>query len=674
MFARRLRTLSVLLVFLAAPALADPAGPGMKEPARYAYIIGNATYSASPSGNLDDLVSACPEALAFRKSLIQIGVPAQNIYPLVTPGADGTVTDAAVRKAICNQTNQTLSSGLAQFVGMLMANNDENPLGVVYYAGHGVQNTDDYFAFGVDANVDFSAEANYVVQYPDYPLFSGVNNGAPSAVNLTQIVRRMNGPTGKALLVIIDACRDDPQLDKYLTTLPDPKSMAPEQYARLSMGYFSSTKISLDAEFSNIVVLYSTPAKKPALSGQPGGLDRFSTDLNTYLLMADKDEQRRESVSTFADDFREYEKLQQKPLSEDEWQIPDRIGGMPKSPVFCFKGCPQPRSAFPIERIEVIAAGPSAVEFAFRAPLQRLGHPEFTRVGFIGGQPALPPPPPPASSGPTGLPPPPPPPPAAAAKPPAGGLEAAQALILHAQFATSQAAPSVKLDLDVFYCTGDAAQDARQAAARRFAVDVRHRFAPTTPYQGALLDQVRLLSLDPNINKALATVRTQTTVAYDPDQPQAKTWADMLTSLSKATSVLVKKTRPNYLDVYFCGGFDANHLYSTVYTLVGHQPQVAKAQNLIAKLQAQEPQLKWISVVDPVDDHHPNDPSRMPDHTEVRYYLDGQKADADKLAQDLGALLNTKVVAKQLKSTAVTAKDPIMEIWIGRLDSSDWTQ
>ena len=125
MFARRLRTLSVLLVFLAAPALADPAGPGMKEPARYAYIIGNATYSASPSGNLDDLVSACPEALAFRKSLIQIGVPAQNIYPLVTPGADGTVTDAAVRKAICNQTNQTLSSGLAQFVGMLMANNDE---------------------------------------------------------------------------------------------------------------------------------------------------------------------------------------------------------------------------------------------------------------------------------------------------------------------------------------------------------------------------------------------------------------------------------------------------------------------------------------------------------------------------------------------------------------------
>lgn len=68
----------------------------------------------------------------------------------------------------------------------------------------------------------------------------------------------------------------------------------------------------------------------------------------------------RAAVPTFVTEFQSRAIEARRLIPRYDQQIPQHIGSMTSTPVFCFQGCPQPLSVWSNEKVEVIAEQPPA--------------------------------------------------------------------------------------------------------------------------------------------------------------------------------------------------------------------------------------------------------------------------------------------------------------------------
>jgi TPR repeat protein len=158
-----------LLIFAATP----PAGAVVAttgEGERLALIVGNSHYRAVP-----ELKNAINDAKLISQTLASVGF---------------TVT------AVQDTTKADFEKSVLEFKKTITPNS----IVVVYYAGHGVQIGDENYLLPVDAEVSDAAGLSF------------------SAVSATSILGQLQASGSKAVVFILDACRDNPFVEKLATT------------------------------------------------------------------------------------------------------------------------------------------------------------------------------------------------------------------------------------------------------------------------------------------------------------------------------------------------------------------------------------------------------------------------------------------------------------------------
>jgi hypothetical protein len=514
----------------------------------------------------------------------------------------------------------------------------------VYYAGHGVESSDDLYAFGVDANVDLKTEIDRLIAYPNYEIFSvpsSADVSGTTAVNLTRLISTINGPRGKALFMIVDACRDDPVLDYFIANRPDLAALSSGARKRLSVGYINSRPDKYDAMYRNIMVMFASRPGKPADSGTPSQPNWFSQHLFGYL---QEQANQQASAPIFVSGFETEAKIVQNDLPDYARQIPQHIGSMARKPVFCFKDCPQPLSDWTNEKVEVVTNAGSG-----ESVLRRM----------VGSMPGV-------------------------RTPPRSGVSTRARLSLTSlnrtaasqeQTIGSQTKPVADrtrpINLDVFYCSGDEGEAGREDAARRFAETTRQRETKDSNVAGTFIDQIRLRSLDINVNLAMVHPYSGTTLVLEESDPASKAWSKRLGA--GFDRVYMDSATKRYIRAYFCEGFSTKQKpRPLVYAQVSHSNQIGAAKQFVSLLSAALPNLRFLDEIEPVDDTHPGS-NHTPNSTQVRYYASDQLRDAEGIATILRNNISkpVKVVRMHVTDNQLI-KNPVIEIWFGRDEMGSW--
>ena len=621
----------LLALCISSVAAAAPPAALRREPERYALVVGNGGYNTY--GTMGDLLTACDEAVQFRKRLISLGWTRGHIYPLVEVSTGGE-TDADVRKAVCDLKTDRLASELRNFANLLIGA-DSNPYGVVYYAGHGAQSDGNQYIFGVDADIDFQAELARAVMAPNYKVF------ADSGVDLISIVSRVSRTEGRAMLVIIDACRDNPVLNKYRDDLQRARvaTRNPALVERLSAGYLSrdGQYSDLTDDFNNIIVLFSTRPRREAAGASPGQTTQFSRFVLDQLQngMAIQG-----NVPGFVDGVISEARTKQVGLPTFDRQIPDRLGSMSTTPVFCFKGCPQPLDVWPSTRINIITGSATsfsaprgtgwAAREARRSPLLHNAA-YLVGAGQSGG---------------------------------ADADEPARALV---------ALPPRSIKVDVFYCQGDALAAKREADATAYARALYAAYPPSRLIGRYYIDPVRTVSFDPAAKPVIATGKFGNTIWIDADSPLEHEWAARFAELGSGIRIVENRWTKSkeYMSVFFCEDRAENATpVSAIYTQVSRRADIPKAQALISGLKGEIAGLNFVTTVDAVDEKDPTT-TRTPTHSEVRYYRDDQRSSARAIAGVLGQRLAFPITVKKVQ-LGRASRNPVIEVWIGLTETNRW--
>jgi len=643
-----LRIISLLLVGLSISAgsiATPPLSETTKEPERFAFIIGNAHYQLKFS-SLDDLPDACREAIDFRKELLRIGWAADHIYPLITPPIAGQSTDDVVKAAICDKTGHEIQEQLTGFINEQILVNENNPYAVIFYAGHGAQNNDEFYAFGVDAQVDFDKELQLLTQYTQYEAFQRGNtpkDKGPIAVNLTRLAASVNGPEGKGLLMIVDACRDNPLLNTFLAAHSTPTSLDPRVRKRLSIAY-ASRPDRYDLMLSNVMVMFAGRPGEPVRSGTTLSPNWFSQYLFDYL---HNPVNLKAPTATFVTTFETKAKRAQKDLSPEAQQIPQHVGSMDDTPRFCFMGCPQPLSDWPNEKVEVIPDPPiPSIRKSERSPASG-------RIEHVAGEARLIP--------------------AKLVLASAVAVELVPALAVRSArtVAKSTALPPQGIKFDVYYCAGDALEAERAEKARAYAAALRQAAPRDLVLDGTFIDQVRVRSYAINTNLALKQPRTGTILVLYRKSAGAQAWQDRLKAGFDRS--YQDEVTYGYFRAYFCTGFQPHQKpRPLVYAQVSHASQVPQAKRYLAQVAPDLPGVKFVNGIEPVDDSHP-DKVHTPNQTQLRCYAFEPCQDAEKVAAKLRPLLSQPVSVVKLPISSVAArKNPVIELWFGLNELSGW--
>ncbi len=637
------------------PVTASPSvEPATKEPDRYAYIVGNATYKQV--GNLPDLLEACNEAVAFRQRLLELGWREDHLFPLVSPA--GSRDPDVWAAALCNRTGAELGSGLEAFTQMIMEN-DNNPYAVVYYAGHGAQSNGEYYAFGVDAWVDPDAELKQLTDHPTYEVFSmPFHPGAkkPTAVNLSRIAANVGGPdvVGKALLMIVDACRDDPILDSFVASrMKDAPPPNQEAMNRLYITWLGGMNAKA-ADLGNVEILYAGQSGKTVGDGTITPPDWFSEHFLTYLSL---EAAKRAPTAAFAADFVRMSQHWQKDLPQYAKQIPNAIGAVLSTPAFCFQGCPTSMSYWKNEKGMLIseAAGRGTTRNReARATVRARSALMTTPVAW----------------------------------PVAGGRARTAKLLsdsdapestdsqLTGSPMESDLLPPRPLNLDVFYCAGDEFEESRKATALAFAEEVRRSAPKSRTVHGTFLDQIRLRSFEYTTNMSMRTPRMGRSLILVRSDDASNDWMRLLNNGGFNKTYMDNVTK-GYYRAYFCDNFSPKNMpRPKVYAQVLHATQVPQARAYLEQLSDGSQQFQFIKGIQAVDEIVvPADKAKpdVPRDTELRCYGPTACLQASALAALMKPSLKAAVGVVELTSDdARKALSPMIEIWFGKNELAAW--
>jgi hypothetical protein len=176
-----------------------------------------------PPGFLKDLANPCRDAALFQQTLLNAHWQPEEIT-----------------FASCNQTAPEMRKLIADFREKVA--NSTDTLAIFYYSGHGAQfsdaDTDHGFLFGVGAKLDLVALA---ASWRNSP--KNTSAMANEAVDLDELTGSLGFQTQNAVLIILDACRNNP-LYGQINELQNAPSIA---------------ALGAPRDFNGIVIAYSTP-------------------------------------------------------------------------------------------------------------------------------------------------------------------------------------------------------------------------------------------------------------------------------------------------------------------------------------------------------------------------------------------------------------------------------
>jgi hypothetical protein len=489
------------------PAHAQQVASKTAEPKRFALVIGNAAYT---SDNLPPLGSPC-----------SADSDATSDTKLVASAFSAARWQVELH---CNLSTAELRTKINAFNDRVLA--EPRAFGVIYYSGHGAQVGGTNYLFGVDADIDEKTEASKYAQNSDALLFGG------GAISIDEAMLKTRGLWGKGVVVIIDACRDNPLLKAL-------------RERRINTARYPAASLQIP----NVVFAFATSAGQVAPDGGLGKTSLYASALADAIKTHSGED--IEQVLSFAST---------KVIRDTHQdQVPGRIGELQRPPRFCVTGCASLLSQWQSARDtfgDANADHPRLRSLASRGALA----PRVVRVKARLPQTAPEPTP----------------------------LVPETSPATRAQLARTVA-------VDVMYCSGaDTNAPFRKQRASRIHDNLAVFKTRASPVPGLVLGELRLQALAPAANQALYRASTST-IYYSENSETLHTLASAISQASIPPLQLATRpgSAPSYLTIVICDGVDVKQQTPTVYIQVALEQQRAGAHALREDLQGALPAFRF---------------------------------------------------------------------------------
>jgi hypothetical protein len=561
-----------ILVFVVAQgvARAQDRAAQLEEPQRFALLIGNSKYH--DQGDLENLGSPCNVDDADAKSDVKVVGDAlrQAGWSDVVVLCDGDVTQ--------------MTSAIREFKKKVTRT--RRAMGLLYFSGHGAQVGTHNYVFGVNAKVDISAEAEAYRQNHQAQLFG------TDAIDLDRELGTLQPMWSKGVVVIVDACRDNPLIGKLRKA-----------------GVDASRYPSRATDVTGLIFGFATRNGSPAPQGGMGKPSPYTEVLAEFIPRFAEAADRQE-----VDDLLKAVRTEVYRRSRGD-QEPDSAGSLWSPPAFCLRGCPSPAEQW--KDYDQVFFSSRAIEAAALVPTPLVSLPLAADRAEM--------------------------------RPPfAEGLlrNASLTRLMRASPARVRAPmqPAAvrerAMRVDIFWCEGDGGAAARKQEAIALFRKLRGYDGQSFGDQGYRGGEVRALPLPGAINAKIEYRLRNDVIFYDKGSAAEKSWADMIQGLS-ATPIQPKKqagTSPDYLRVFLCKGYQIRDVRATLYVQIARKDQRPAAEALIGQLSQQLLGLDVETGIDPAEE-------QAPPRSEVRYFHRSQAQNAESVASAARAQLGVEVKA-----------------------------
>lgn len=564
---------------------------------RVALLIGNSDYNKNgqvdltdpPAGMLPDLPNACKDVEAVEAKLMLLGWTEDEIT------------------RTCDEKKSEIVGQLDTFIEKF--NNMENPTGFLYFAGHGIQINDVAYVFGVNSLVDIKGTADTMVRKPKNTLFIS------SGIDIARYLKSNVGDVyGGALVVVLDACRDNP----VATVLRSNNRSIP----------ITAPKPS--ADMMGMIIAYSTTAGAFANDG----LGELSPYAESLVASMGDDLSIDEAISKAAFSLYNKSNGNQQPSKEGIFPPPPPRRCFAKS---CVGAVPAPPSGSgamaPPPPMELRTRGGPGYRLAMTAKPQDMGG----RVISRSDAPAM----------------------QIRGKTARLSVEKTEVFRASKAMATMNIIGSVdnRILVDVFYCSGYPVSDGLKAAAEQAVERIR---AYATGREGSqLIKSIRLREHPRSYNDLQGSRFIRNLIVFDSSSDLEIKLAQALASVVGAPFASIKNIdySRGYLKLYACDGASPNASASRIFFHVANSTTYPLARNVMQEMSLRFPGINIAGGVEML-------PRQSPATSEVRYFHQEDAVLASDIASQIGQTWSVPIQAKFVAGFKVSPLT--MEVWFGR--------
>lgn len=590
----------LLLVSLLIPSITLAQSGNVIE--RFALLIGNWDYNRDgiyspdpPEVGLRDLRNPCNDAMTVGARLQLAGWNEEDID---------------VR---CNLTLQEMHGAISRFINRFQNSNE--PMALLYFSGHGAQVRNRNYLFSVDASPNLPKVAELLAKNGNATLFLS------DAVDLSSKVLRETGDvTSGALLIVLDACRDDPLVNHVA-----------------KIGKVTVPAASLPLQLlPGIVISYSTGDGAVADDGigeTSPFAEAFSASIREYVSIDDIISEASTIVSKATKGY--------------SWQqYPDKKGYFLQPPKRCLGPCTPARVASGLPETSV----PNSVR-----PNEGLDRKAMLRVQYLGG-----------SAGRLV---------AQAVTPPGAFAERRPVEQERANGSSSRTVYEVKpvsgnpddsVVLDVFWCDGDLASVDRQILASEIAAAATVLAKTKSNISKTSLTRIRTRPLPIGTNSRLDYSVDTNVMEVGAGDQRAMEWARAIVSVS-SVPLPIRSSRiaatPGYLKAFVCGDVNLQRADARLFVQIARPSQEKNARSMLQNLRNSVSSLQvadWIDIK----------ASSLPAESEVKYYFTADKSLAEEIAAFAGKVFGTPVLVRGFERQAGKTAPGTIELLLG----TDWVE
>ncbi|WP_375779165.1 caspase domain-containing protein [Bradyrhizobium sp. ma5] len=611
---RALATAAVLtLLACCVASAATPARP------RFALLIGNDTYSpsqpasslpANADPSLPDLHNACSDVMAVGAQLERVGWKDEDI----------TVK--------CNLTKPQLATEIESFLDRLQQSDEATA--IFYFSGHGIEVAKKSYIFGTDARPDVGHAVDTYLRFANATLFGN------DAIDVNwYLLGRIGETYNNAVLIVLDACRENPLLDELNRRLVQ-RTRSVNVQARPD--WLVTALRPPDNPPDGIVTAFSTSNGDLAADGF-GSVSPYADALTHKIRPSITIDQILNETMAQVHDRTRYTAREQRP---------DRRGFF-RPPPRCFAGCidqasqPDP-SPSPANKDGLLnlkgAAAPTRVTLRTGdiAPDQPAAPSSVVQLRFAQSNPSI------------ELP----------------DMRKSQVLLDQSPLSLGKIikdpATVTQLAVDVFWCSGDSLAQARWVRATEVASSIATAAKSNPLIENAMVSRVAVKPIPLGSNSKRSFDTDSIVLEYSSSLPSNKKWAEVLQSSSIVPIRIqdadaLNPKYPNYLSVYICQNLVQEKSTNRVFMQVADGSQVKLAQTINAGLASTGDFVVAESIeVQPVASH--------PD-TEIRYFFEDDKPAAEKILGVVAANAKLPAHLVYLPSYKPKTSQGSFEVWLG---------
>lgn len=556
---------------------------------KFALLIGIKTYNGPEKAPLPDLANPCNDVEAVQAKLIR----------------SGWKEDDVVVK--CDLPIESVNGEMARFLSRFELANQ--PTALLYFSGHGVQVDKESYFFGKGAKPNADAQAQLRSHNPRATLF---------ASDATDVARFISNQVGDvhvnkgALLVVLDACRNNPLLGMVKAHLAN--VTAPKPF-RVPHG---------------VMVVYSTSDGDTARDGT-GSLSPFA---DAFIKSIHDGE-------TFDDVVNEATDLVVRTTAGQPWeQVPSKTGTL-VPPKRCFRGCPD-GNADP-------AGGPGPGEGgAPNGGAQGFGAARvfFRLASFAAAQSATPP--------------------AAAVRPAAEIVKTPSQgtrtrVVYERKASKADMTKNTEVNFDVYYCDGDASAESRRLSATELAAAAGTYARFGKALRGSVLGRIRVRALAPEVNSDPAYQMNGNYILYDPNDALEVDWAKRLQEVAPSPfkTLVNPGGTSGFVSAFVCSDVNLNLPPARIFFQTARASQEKVALGLMRSL---EKAVQGVSVARAIDLQEDNSPPS----SQVRYYFAADRMTAAATARLLATELGKPVAVENMVSFKRKPQPGTLEVWLGK--------